>query len=285
METLREIYVDTRSNGCYLKQSSSFHMNLPGVNIPSRKDLYVNVTDFKIPTIEKRINFSMYYGFDIVEVCEGSLKEYNFVFSSLSQFTQQLRCAVINDFLYKSKCVKDGDDNSSGSVSRSDDIESKFYVRYADGRFEMQLDEHCVLFASTNLFEFMGFELEVENAKNGLKPDDVLACDQSSDFMKVCKHLTYGVHRQFFADAERVCHLTIDKCADPVACFDGGRYNVVCTYDLMEKKLTSNYRKFDGADMRNISFSVLGGDFKAFDFGCCLKTQSLRFVINVVAKI
>ena len=84
METLREIHVDTRSNGCYLKQSSSFHMNLPGVNIPSRKDLYVNVTDFKIPTIEKRINFFAYYGFDTAEVCEGSLKEYNFVFSSLS---------------------------------------------------------------------------------------------------------------------------------------------------------------------------------------------------------
>ena len=51
--TIREIHVDTRSNGCYLKERSSFHMNLPGLNIPSGKELYVNVSDFRLPVIEK----------------------------------------------------------------------------------------------------------------------------------------------------------------------------------------------------------------------------------------
>ena len=67
--------------------------------------------------------------------------------------------------------------------------------------------------------------------------------------------------------------------------FNGGRYGVVCSYDLMERKLMSNYKRFSYAGMRSISFSVLNNDFKAFDFGCCLKSQSLRFVLNIVKKI
>ena len=59
---------------------------------------------------------------------------------------------------------------------------------------------------------------------------------------------------------------------------------MVCSYDLKEEKLVSNYRKFDGIGMRNISFCLLNIDFKPFDFGC-LKMQSLRFVLNVVKKV
>ena len=82
-----------------------------------------------------------------------------------------------------------------------------------------------------------------------------------------------------------MCHLVIDRCVEPAVYFNGGRYGVVCSYDLMERKLMSNYKRFSYAGMRSISFSVLNNDFKAFDFGCCLKSQSLRFVLNIVKKI
>ena len=281
--TIREIHVDTRSNGCYLKERSSFHMNLPGLNIPSGKEHYVNVSDFRLPVIEKSITFVMYYGFDFLKIDENSVKQYTFVFSSLTQFAAKLRCAVINDFIYKSKClVKEGDAILNGD--RKDDVESVFYVQYKDGMFEMQLDENCVLFASVNLFQFMAFYSEVYSGMHG-KEDNVLTPDQNSDFMKVCKRLTHGAPKNFFSEVDRVCHLVVDSFVSPVTCFDGGRYSVVCSYDLQERKLLSNFRKFDGTGMRNITFSLLNNDFKPFDFGCCLKNQSLRFVLNVVEKI
>ena len=47
----------------------------------------------------------MYYGFDFLKIDNNSVKQYTFVFSSLAQFAAQLRCAVINDFIYKSRCL------------------------------------------------------------------------------------------------------------------------------------------------------------------------------------
>ena len=283
LETVQEIHVDSRSKGCYQKSTSSFHMNLPGVNLPARRDLFVNVSDFTLPTIEKTISFVMYYGFDTLNIDSEAVKQYTFVFSSLNQFATQLNCAVINDFVYKSKCVeKEGD---QVNVGRKDDVDSIFYVRYIDNMFQMQLDENCVIFASDNLFQFMGFYSEVHDAKSGSNKEGVLAAAGNSDFMKVCKRLTVGAPKQFFSDTDRVCHLVIDNWLSPVACFDGGRYNVICSYDLAEGKLESNYRKLFLDDIRKISFSVLNNDFKPFDFGCCLKNQSMRFVLSVVAKI
>ena len=283
LETVQEIHVDSRSRGCYQKQTSSFHMNLPGINLPKGRDLFVNVSDFTLPVIEKNLSFVMYYGLDTLNIEEDAVKEYNFVFSSLTQFATQLHCAVVNDFIYKSKCVeKEGDLVGGG---RKDDVDSVFYVRFMDGMFQMQLDENCVLFASDNLFQFMAFYDEVYDAKNGSNKEKVLAPAGNTDFMKVCKRLTFGAPKNFFSDSDRVCHLVIDNCLSPVACFDGGRYNVICSYDLEKMKIVSNYRKFFSDGLRNISFSVLDNNFKPFDFGCCLKNQSLRFVLNVVAKI
>ena len=281
-ETLREIHVDTKSSGCYLKATSSFHMNLPGLNIPSGKEMYVNVSDFKLPVIEKTITFFMYYGLDFLNIDNDSVKKYTFVFSSLTQFAAQLKCAVINDFIFKRKCmINEGDEISDGGKKN---VAGDFYVQYKDGMFEMQLDENCVIFASTNLFKFMAFYQEVDSAVSG-KKDDVLVAYGNFNFMKVCKRLTHGAPKNFFSEDDGVCHLVIENCVSPVTCFDGGRYSVICSYDLKEGKLTSNFRKFDGAGMRNISFCLLNNNFKPFDFGCCLKTQSLRFILNVIEKI
>ena len=280
-ETIREIHVDTRFSGCYLKGTSSFHMNLPGINIPSDKELYVTVSDFRLPIIEKSLTFWMYYGFDFVKIDNNSVKEYTFVFSSLAQFAAQLRCAVMNDFIYKKKClVNEGDRNTEEFREMS----GEFHVKYENGMFELQLDENCVIFASTNLFQFMAFYSEVDSAMNG-KEDNVLAASGNVGVMKVCKRLIHGAPKKFFSDVDGVCHLAIENAVSPVTCFDGGRYSVVCSYDLKAEKLVSNYRKFDGVGMRNISFCLLNNDFKPFDFGCCLKTQSLRFVLNVVKKL
>lgn len=280
-ETIREIHVDTRSNGCYLKATSSFHMNLPGLNIDHEKLLYVNVSDFRLPVIEKSITFFMYYGFDFLNIDNDAVKQYTFVFSSLKQFAAQLKCAVNNDFIYKSRClVNDGDEISKG---RSDDV-GDFDVQYNDGMFQMQLDENCVMFASTNLFQFMAFYSEVDSAKSGNEVDVSVAYG-NFNFMKVCKRLTQGAPKDFFSEVDRVCHLAIENFVSPVTYFDGGRYSVICSYDLKEKKLLSNFREFKACGARNISFCLLNNDFKPFDFGCCLKSQSLRFVMNVVQKI
>ena len=279
--------MDTRSKGCdYQRKSSSFHMNLPGLNIPSRRDLFVNVSDLKIPTIEKSLTFVLYYGFDTKNVTPEVVKKYTIVFSSLTHFAAQLNCAIVNDFLYKSKCVeKEGDEGPIGGMAMKDEKESIFYVRYVDGMFQMQLDEHCAFFATDNLFQFMGFYNEVRDAKSGDNKGEVLTCDQYSDFMKVCKRLTIGAPKEFFSEDDRVCHLVIDNCMNPVTCYDGGGYNVICSYDLESKKLVSHFKRFFGDGMRNISFCVLNNNFKPFNFGCCLKTQSLRFVLNVAVKI
>ena len=261
-------------------------MNLPGLNIPSRKELFVNVSDLTLPIIEKSLTFVVYYGFDTLNFTPEAVKEYTFVFSSLKQFAAQLNCAIVNDFLYKSKCVeKEGDVESNGGMVMKDERDSIFFVRYVDGMFQMQLDEHCAFFASDNLFQFMGFYSEVRDAKSGNNKGEVLVCDQHPDFMKVCKRLTVGDPKQFLSEVDRVCHLVIDNCMNPVACYDGGGYNVICSYDLESKKLVSHFKRFFGDGMRSISFCVLNDNFKPFSFGCCLKTQSLRFVLNVVAKI
>ena len=287
MESVAEVTVDTRSKGCYLKETSNFHMNLPGLNIGAggKKELYVNVTDFKLPPIEKSISFVMYYGFDTHNLCRESPKEYTFVFSSLNQFAQQLRCAVFNDFLYKSKCVKKDDESLDGNVAQKDDVVTIFSVRYEDGMFELQLDEHCAFFGSMNLFEFMGFKEEVADAMNRENEDKVMAPECGAGAMKICKRLTCGVPRQFFSEVEGTCHLVIDKCVEPTLYFNGCKYGIVCSYDLSERKITSHYKRFDHCGMQNIRFSLLNNDFKAFNFGCCLKNQSLRFVLNVVKKI
>ena len=285
---MQEIQIDSRSNGCYLKETSGFHMNLPGLYPDSggKKDLYVNVTDFRLPTIEKRLTFSMHYGFDTTEIQVESVKEYSFVFSSFNEFAQQLRCAVFNDFLYKSKCVRNKEDEpESRDKGRKDEVETVFSLRFVDGAFELMLDEYCVLFASVNLFEFMGFKAEVSDGKSGKNGDKVLVPNSGADTMKICKRLTCGTPVHFLNESDRVCHLVIDRCVEPAVYFNGGRYGVVCSYDLMERKLMSNYKRFSYAGMRSISFSVLNNDFKAFDFGCCLKSQSLRFVLNIVKKI
>ena len=287
MESVTEVQIDTRSNGCFLKETSSFHMNLPGLHINSggKKGLYVSVTDFTLPPIEKSITFSMHYGIDTADICRESVNEYTFVFSSLTQFAQQLRCAVYNDFVYKSKCVKKDDESFDDNKAERDEVMDIFSVRYVDGMFELILDEYFAFFATMNLFEFMGFKDEVTDAKNRKNEDKVLAptCDVES--MKICKPLNCSVPVQFFREDERMCHLVIDRCVEPTMYFNGGKYGVVCSYDLLEKKITSPYKSFDAVGMRNISFSLLNNDFKAFDFGCCLKTQSLRFVLNIVQKI
>ena len=82
LETVQEIHVDSRSRGCYQKQTSSFHMNLPGINLPKGRDLFVNVSDFTLPVIEKNLSFVMYYGLDTLNIEEDAVKEYNFVSSN-----------------------------------------------------------------------------------------------------------------------------------------------------------------------------------------------------------
>lgn len=287
METVQEIQIDSRSNGCYLKETSSFHMNLPGfyANSGGKKDLYVNVTDFRLPVIQKSITFSMHYGFDTPSLERDAVKEYTFEYSNFVEFAQQLRCAVFNDFLYKSQCVINNDKVLDRDPAW-EDVKTVFSVRFKDGTFEMQMDEHCAFFATFNLFELMGFKSQVYDAKHGMNRDKVVSAEnEDAEHMKICQRLTYGVPVQFLSETERVCHLVIDRCIEPGMYFNGGRYGVVCSYDLVDRKLTSNFKRFDHCGLRNISFSVLNNDFKAYDFGCCLKSQSLRFVLNVVKKI
>lgn len=263
-------------------------MNLPGFYATSgdKKDLYVNVTDFRLPVIQKSITFFMYYGFDTSSLERDAVKEYTIEYSSLNEFAQQLRCAIFNDFLYKSNCVKKDDDKVVNRGVARDEVETVFSLRFRDGIFEMQVDEHCAVFATVNLFELMGFKSEVYDAKNRRNDDKVLApLGEEVDAMKICQRLTCGVPVQFLSEMERVCHLVIERCIEPGMYFNGGRYGVVCSYDLVDRKLTSNFKRFDISGLRNISFSVLNNDFKAYDFGCCLKSQSLRFVLNISKKI
>ena len=107
--------------------------------------------------------------------------------------------------------------------------------------------------------------------KNRKNEDKVLAptCDVES--MKICKPLNFSVPVQFFREDERMCHLVIDRCVEPTMYFNGGKYGVVCSYDLVEKKITSLYKSFDSVGMPVCLPLMCMRQYaqRTFGFACC----------------
>ena len=59
MEVLREIRVDTSKDGCYVREKSSFHVNLNGltINYDEKDKVFVRLENLTIPERQKNVKF------------------------------------------------------------------------------------------------------------------------------------------------------------------------------------------------------------------------------------
>ena len=106
MEVLREIRVDTSKDGCYVREKSSFHVNLNGliVNYDERDKLFVRLENLTIPERQKNVKFFMFFGKDTKFLKKEEIRHFELNYTSIEDLCEQLNCLVCNNFVYKTVC-------------------------------------------------------------------------------------------------------------------------------------------------------------------------------------
>ena len=126
MEVLREIRVNTGDSGCYVRDKSSFHVNLNGLtlNNDERDKLFVRVENLTLPEKQKNVKFFLFVGEDKKVLKKEEIQHFELNYTSMEDLCIQLNCIVCNKFVYKSVCAEYKDisvELKPDAVSESDD--------------------------------------------------------------------------------------------------------------------------------------------------------------------
>ena len=115
METLRVIRVTTKDKGCYVRDKSSFHVNMNGHREMDygKEKLFVKMDQFEMPQKVKKMKFIMSFGYDTNFLKEENVKEYEINYVSMNDLCHQVNFLVYNDFILKTACVANPNVNST----------------------------------------------------------------------------------------------------------------------------------------------------------------------------
>ena len=108
MEVLREIRVKTSDEGCYVKDDSSFHVNLNGLtlNHDERDKIFVRLENLTLPERQKSVKFFLYVGGDKKFLSKEEIQHFEVKYYSMNDLCNQLNCLVYNNFVYKTVCAE-----------------------------------------------------------------------------------------------------------------------------------------------------------------------------------
>lgn len=108
METLRVIRVSTKDQGCYMRDKSSFHVNLSGLREidHGKEKLFVKMEQFEMPQKVKKLNFIMNFGYDTNFLKKEDINEFEINYVSMNDLCQQINALVYNNFILKTVCVE-----------------------------------------------------------------------------------------------------------------------------------------------------------------------------------
>ena len=114
METLRVIRVTTKDKGCYVRDKSSFHVNMNGHREMDygKEKLFVKMDQFEMPQKVKKMKFIMSFGYDTNFLKQENVKEYEINYVSINDLCHQVNFLVYNDFIMKTSCVANPNANS-----------------------------------------------------------------------------------------------------------------------------------------------------------------------------
>lgn len=118
------IRVTTKDKGCYVRDKSSFHVNMNGLslNTNEKEKLFVKVDQFVMPAKVKKLNFIMSFGYDTKFLKNEDTQKYEIDYMSMHDLCHQVNMLVYNNFILKSNCIEDGNDVPlSASSSKNDD--------------------------------------------------------------------------------------------------------------------------------------------------------------------
>ena len=106
MEVLREIRVDTSKAGCYVREKSSFHVNLNGLtpNYDERDKVFVRLENLTITERQKNVKFFMFFGEDKNFLKKEEIRHFELNYTSIEDLCKQLNCLVCNNFVYTTVC-------------------------------------------------------------------------------------------------------------------------------------------------------------------------------------
>ena len=318
METVKDIRISSKDQICYIKDSSSFHMNLTGLNIPAseKEKLYVKISNVRVPTVEKNISFSMYFGIDTKFLSNELVKECDVVYTSFDDLCMKINAFVYNSFIFDSHCLQ-SDSNSEnptnphentpaetspepyssltpsvilnvreqmgGSSIDSLKAKSLFALSYKNGKFSLEIAPKFMFFSSCNLMKLIGFETEINEAllvNSRSNVDAMKECEFA--FMKICKPFTVSNEKEFLLPKEQICYITSRNLVAPTFFQNGCNYCVLGSFDMVHKKMTCFPKRLASNRLCELSFTMLNCQMEPYFFGVNLKKSPFSFDINIL---
>lgn len=111
MEVVKEIRVSSRDKGCYVREKSSFHVNMSGLNlnINEKEKTFVQLEQLILPQKVRKIKFIMNFGFDKKYLKREDTREYEINYVSMNDLCNQINCLVYTNFIHNSVCVENNE--------------------------------------------------------------------------------------------------------------------------------------------------------------------------------
>ena len=103
METLKVIRVTTKDRGCYVREKSSFHVNMNGLNlnVNEKEKTFVKMEQLVMPEKVKKLNFIMNFGYDTKFLKREDTHEYEIKYVSLNDLCHQVNTLVYTIMGYR----------------------------------------------------------------------------------------------------------------------------------------------------------------------------------------
>lgn len=138
METLKVIRVTTNDKGCYVRDKSSFHVNMNGLSLNTleKEKIYVKMEQFVMPEKVKKLKFIMNFGYDTKFLKKEDTHEYEINYTSMNDLCHQVNVLVYSNFIMKAVCKENDNLNDSdvpSSASSSGNIDANSTGSGTDG--------------------------------------------------------------------------------------------------------------------------------------------------------
>ena len=109
------IRVTTKDRGCYVREKSSFHVNMNGLNlnVNEKEKTFVKMEQLVMPEKVKKLNFIMNFGYDTKFLKREDTHEYEIKYVSLNDLCHQVNTLVYNNFITKTGCIENVNSGSN----------------------------------------------------------------------------------------------------------------------------------------------------------------------------
>ena len=143
METLKVIRVTTKDRGCYVREKSSFHVNMNGLNlnVNEKEKTFVKMEQLVMPEKVKKLNFIMNFGYDTKFLKKEDTHEYEIKYVSMNDLCHQVNTLVYNNFISKTSCIEN-DNLRSNNAPLNAEEENPTIGNPADGNADGNLNEN-----------------------------------------------------------------------------------------------------------------------------------------------